>query len=64
MNGYGSHTFSLVNGENERVYAKFHCKADQKIKNFEDAAARATLFDEVRSASYLNRFIRMGFLRL
>ncbi|XP_049804743.1 catalase [Schistocerca nitens] len=33
MNGYGSHTFKLVNAKNEAVYCKFHYKTDQKIKN-------------------------------
>ncbi|XP_076288856.1 catalase [Lasioglossum baleicum] len=33
MNGYGSHTFKLVNAENEVVYCKFHYKTDQGIKN-------------------------------
>jgi len=26
MNGYGSHTFKLVNSKNEMVYCKFHYK--------------------------------------
>ncbi|KZC09248.1 Catalase [Dufourea novaeangliae] len=33
MNGYGSHTFKLVNANNEVVYCKFHYKTDQGIKN-------------------------------
>jgi catalase len=33
MNGYGSHTFKLVNDKNEAVYAKFVMKTDQGIKN-------------------------------
>jgi catalase len=33
MNGYGSHTFKLVNRQNEAVYCKFHLKTDQKIHN-------------------------------
>lgn len=33
MNGYGSHTFKLVNAKGEMVYCKFHSKTDQKIKN-------------------------------
>nr|KAG5702811.1 hypothetical protein BaRGS_001893 [Batillaria attramentaria] len=33
MNGYGSHTFKLVNKDNEAVYCKFHYKTDQGIKN-------------------------------
>lgn len=39
MNGYGSHTFSLLNDKNERVYVKFHYKTMQGIKNFTDAEA-------------------------
>ncbi len=34
MNGYGSHTFKLVNAKGEPVYCKFHYKTDQGIKNF------------------------------
>ncbi len=34
MNGYGSHTFSLINADNERVWVKFHFKTAQGIKNF------------------------------
>nr|AHC03353.1 catalase [Paratapes textilis] len=33
MNGYGSHTFKLVNKDNNAVYCKFHWKCDQGIKN-------------------------------
>uniref|UniRef100_A0A8C6UK19 Catalase n=1 Tax=Neogobius melanostomus TaxID=47308 RepID=A0A8C6UK19_9GOBI len=33
MNGYGSHTFKLVNAAGEPVYCKFHFKTDQGIKN-------------------------------
>ncbi|XP_078481227.1 catalase-like [Ciona intestinalis] len=33
MNGYGSHTFKLVNADGEPVYCKFHFKTDQGIKN-------------------------------
>ena len=34
MNGYGSHTFSLINAQNEKVWVKFHFKTKQGIKNF------------------------------
>jgi len=34
MNGYGSHTFKLVNIDGEAVYCKFHFKCDQGIKCF------------------------------
>nr|AGH07917.1 catalase [Brachionus calyciflorus] len=33
MNGYGSHTFKLVNSQGNPVYCKFHFKTDQGIKN-------------------------------
>ena len=33
MNGYGSHTFSLLNARQERVWVKFHFKTLQGIKN-------------------------------
>ena len=32
MNGYGSHTFSMINEENERIYVKFHYKTMQGNK--------------------------------
>src|SRR5210317_319619 len=41
MNGYGSHTFSLINSENERFWVKFHFKTQQKIKNLTDEEAEA-----------------------
>ena len=34
MHGYGSHTFSFVNANNERTWVKFHFKTEQGIKNF------------------------------
>jgi catalase len=33
MNGYGSHTFKMVNAKGEQHYVKFHYKTDQGIKN-------------------------------
>ncbi|XCI75439.1 MAG: catalase [Flavobacteriales bacterium] len=39
MNGYGSHTFSLINADNKRFYVKFHFKTLQGIKNLTDAEA-------------------------
>ncbi len=39
MNGYGSHTFSMINKENERVWVKFHLKTQQGIKNLTDQEA-------------------------
>ncbi|KAK3577470.1 hypothetical protein CHS0354_032321 [Potamilus streckersoni] len=33
MNGYGSHTFKMVNKDGKPIYCKFHWKTDQGIKN-------------------------------
>lgn len=41
MNGYGSHTFSLVNKDNERFYVKFHYKTMQGIQSFTNDEATA-----------------------
>jgi catalase len=32
MNGYGSHTYSFINGNNERYWVKFHFKTQQGIQ--------------------------------
>jgi len=32
MNGYGSHTYSFINADNERFWVKFHFKTQQGIK--------------------------------
>src|SRR5579872_5138483 len=34
MHGFGSHTFSMINAKNERVWVKFHFKTAQGIRNF------------------------------
>ena len=39
MNGYGSHTFSLINDQNERVWVKFHFKTQQGHKTVTNAEA-------------------------
>ena len=36
MNGYGSHTFSLVDDENERFWVKFHFKTMQGVECLSD----------------------------
>ncbi len=43
MNGYGSHTFSLLNEKNERFWVKFHLKTQQGIKNLTDAEAETLI---------------------
>ena len=37
MNGYGSHTFSLINADGERVWVKFHFKNQQGHKHYTNA---------------------------
>ena len=39
MNGYGSHTFSMINSNNERIWVKFHFKTLQGIGNLTNAQA-------------------------
>ncbi len=43
MNGYGSHTFSLLNANNERFWVKFHLKTQQGIKCLTDQEAEAII---------------------
>ena len=43
MDGFGSHTFSMINAQNERVWVKFHLKTQQGIKNLTDAEAEAVI---------------------
>src|SRR3970282_784180 len=39
MNGYGSHTYSMLDSANQRTYVKFHFKTVQGIKNFTNEEA-------------------------
>jgi catalase len=39
MHGFGSHTFSFINAQNERFWVKFHWRTQQGIKNLSDAEA-------------------------
>lgn len=39
MHGFGSHTYSFINAENERVWVKFHFRTEQGIKNLTGAEA-------------------------
>ena len=41
MHGFGSHTFSFINAQNERTWCKFHFKSQQGINNLTDAEAEA-----------------------
>lgn len=63
MNGYGSHTFSLINAQGDRVWCKFHFKTLQGIQNLtpEEAAkikgedpdhATRDLFESIQRGEY------------
>jgi catalase len=39
MHGFGSHTFSLINANDEKFWVKFHFKTKQGIKNFTNEEA-------------------------
>jgi catalase len=41
MHGFGSHTYSLLNASNERIWVKFHFRSEQGIQNLTDAEAQA-----------------------
>lgn len=41
MHGFGSHTYSMLNADNERVWVKFHFRTQQGIANLSDADAAA-----------------------
>lgn len=40
MHGFGSHTFSFINADNERFWVKFHLKSQQGIENLTDQEAQ------------------------
>ena len=40
MHGFGSHTYSFINDDNERFWVKFHFRTQQGIKNLTDAEAQ------------------------
>jgi catalase len=63
MHGFGSHTFSMVNGDNQRVWVKFHFVSQQGIKNLSREAsaeligqdresAQRDLFDAIAAGDY------------
>ena len=43
MHGFGSHTFSLINASNQRVWVKFHLRCQQGIENLSDAEAAGVI---------------------
>lgn len=40
MHLFGSHTYSMINADNERVWVKFHFRSQQGIKNLTDQEAQ------------------------
>ncbi|MGP1310389.1 MAG: catalase [Phycisphaerales bacterium] len=46
MHGFGSHTYSFINSDGERVWCKFHFKSKQGVKNWmDDESAKAIAAD-------------------
>ncbi|MDJ0735718.1 MAG: catalase [Nostocaceae cyanobacterium] len=63
MNGYGSHTYSLINQRGERVWCKFHFKTMQgienltapeasKVKGENPDHATVDLYDAIKAGNY------------
>jgi catalase len=50
INGYGSHTYSLLNAQNERFWVKFHFKTLQGIKCMTNAEADAVIAQDRESS--------------
>lgn len=61
MHGFGSHTYSMINADNERVYVKFHFTSQQGIKNYTDQeAANVVAHDRESSQRDLLESIQKG----
>ena len=43
MHGFGSHTFSFINADNERFWVKFHFKSRQGIENLTNTESEAII---------------------
>lgn len=63
MHGFGSHTYSFINAQNERTYVKFHFKSLQGIENITNAEAKKVvgedreshqrdLFDQIEAGNF------------
>lgn len=55
MHGFGSHTYSMINANNERVYVKFHFRTQQGIENYTNAEA-AEVVGQDRESSQRDLF--------
>src|SRR6202171_2511413 len=49
MHLFGSHTFSMINAANERVWVKFHFRTQQGIENLTDEEAAAVVANDRES---------------
>ncbi len=49
MHGFGSHTFSMINANNERFWVKFHLRTEQGIKNLTDEKAAELIAEDRES---------------
>lgn len=50
MHGFGSHTYSMINEEGERVYVKFHFRTQQGINNLTDEEAAKVIANDRESS--------------
>ncbi|MCX8501412.1 MAG: catalase [Alphaproteobacteria bacterium] len=50
VNGYGSHTYSLINAKNERHWVKFHFKTQQGHRHWTNAEAAKIVGEDRESA--------------
>ncbi|WP_397536824.1 catalase [Rummeliibacillus pycnus] len=50
MHGFGSHTYSMINANNERVYVKFHFTTQQGIQNLTDEEAEGVVAKDRESS--------------
>src|SRR5471030_3236138 len=50
LNGYGSHTYSLINAQNERFWVKFHFKTKQGIQCLTNAEGDAIIATDRESS--------------
>ncbi len=50
MHGFGSHTYSFINANNERVWVKFHFRTEQGIKNLTGAEANEIIGQDRESS--------------
>ncbi|MEX2500755.1 MAG: catalase [Trueperaceae bacterium] len=61
QHGFGSHTYSMVNADGERVWVKFHWKSDQGVRNLmDDEAAKLVGVDRESHQADLYHVIERG----